>query len=116
MGTSHSTPSMSAPTSTGTGTVWGEASPGSSFLGQGVVGVVAVPAWTRPPAQHETMDPAVPSTTVSAWFRCQLPIGSRRTPWMRLPGPIVRATQPTTCFGSSSAGGSALLLTVCRLG
>ena len=28
--------------------------------GCGVVGVVAVPTWTRPPAQHKTMDPAIP--------------------------------------------------------
>ena len=29
------------------------------FRGRGVVGVVAVPAQTGPPAQYQTMDPAV---------------------------------------------------------
>jgi hypothetical protein len=47
--------------------------------GGGVVGVVGVPTWTRPPAQIRRWTRPSPSTTVSAWFRCQLPIGSPRT-------------------------------------
>jgi hypothetical protein len=71
--------------------VRGAASPGSSFPGCGVVGVVAVPAWTRPPARNtRRWTRPSRSTTVSAWFRCRLPSGNRRTTWMQLPGPIVR--------------------------
>jgi hypothetical protein len=61
VGTSHSSPSMSAPTSTGAGTGVGRSQlQDRHFRGRGVVGVVAVPAQTGPPAQHQTMDPAVP--------------------------------------------------------
>jgi hypothetical protein len=83
--------------------VWGAPAPGSSSPGMRCSRGRRGPSPDAPTAQQQTMDPASPSTTVNAGFRCQLPIGSRRTAWMRFPGPIVRATQAMTCFGSSSA-------------